>query len=302
MKVGLLDVLGARSTRYWNTLLEELGLEVVTPSLPAESAFALGRESLPDAPAQVQLVLGRIIELGQVDLVVLPQTKAVWQDAWASDLAELLPRRISGLPTLTAVPDSGEAMTDAALELGQHLTHNAGQVRLALSKAKPHSLPPREHTPPLSRASQVSVAVIGPDSLLRDGFLIGPLQSQLESAGLFGVWASDLPREQVRERGQRFTLPSGKALPVGEADLWGAQQWLEGKGVVRGLIYVCAVRDAATFSALKRLEQAARKPAVLLELDPEHPQQHQSQLDTFAAQLLGPPSLSAVASAAQELS
>lgn len=302
MKVGLLDVLGARYTRYWSTFLEELGLEVVTPSLPAESAFALGLESLPDAPAQVQLVLGRIIELGPVDLVLLPQTLAVGQDAWASDLAELLPRRISGLPTLLALPDSGPAMTDAALQLGQQLTHNAGQVRLALSKAKPLALPPREHAPPLSRASQTSVAVIGPDSLLRDEFFIGPLRDQLERAGLFPVWASDLPRQQVRERGQRFTSPSGKALASGEADLYGAQQWLEGKGAVRGLIYACAVRDAATFSALTRLQQTARKPAALLELDPEQPQRHQPHLSAFAAQLLSPSPLSAVASAAQELS
>ncbi|AZI41897.1 hypothetical protein EHF33_03305 [Deinococcus psychrotolerans] len=286
MKVGLLDVLGARYTRYWTTFLEELGLEVVTPHLPAESAFALGFESLPDAPAQVQLVLGRVIELGQVDLVLLPQTLAVWQDAWASDLTELLPRRISGLPTLKAVPDGGSAMTDAALELGQQLTHNAGQVRLALSKAKPLSLPVREQVPTLSRASQTSVAVIGPASLLRDEFLIGPLRGQLESAGLFAVWASDLPREQLRERGQRFTLPSGKALPAGEADLYGAQQWLEGKGAVRGLIYACTVRDAATFSALTRLEQTARKPALLLELDPQQPRHFQPQLSAFAAELL----------------
>lgn len=269
--------------RYWNTFLEELGIELITPNLPAEDAFALGRQSLPDVPAQVQLVLGRILELGAVDLVVLPQSKAVSQDAWSSDLAELLPRRISGLPTLRAVPDGGSAMPDAALELGQQLIHNAGQVRLALSRVKLLAAPPRESMPPMSMASQQTVAVIGPDSLLRDPFFSAALRSQLAALQLHGVFSSDLPRQQVEERGQQLTNAHGKALSGGERDLYGARQLLEGKGAVRGMVYVAAIRDAATHNTLSRLIETTRKPAVLLSLDPDAPEL--LQLAEFAAQL-----------------
>ena len=218
MKVGLLDVLGARQMRYWNTFLNELGVEVIMPSLPAEDAYELGRRSLPDVPVQVQLVLGRLLELGNADLVLLPSTRAVSQDAWASDLAELLPRRISGLPVLRAVPDGGPELSGAALELGQQLTHNAGQVRLALSKVKLLAQPPRESMPAMSAPEKQTVAVIGPDSLLRDPFLMGPLQARLGDLALHPVWADQLPREQIEERGQRFSTPSGKPLPPGERE------------------------------------------------------------------------------------
>lgn len=287
MKVGLLDVLGARQMRYWNTFLNELGAEVVTPTLPAEDAYELGRRSLPDVPVQVQLVLGRLLELGNVDLALLPSTRAVSQDAWASDLAELLARRISGLPTLRAVPDGGPELTGAALELGQQLTHNASQVRLALSKVKLLAQPPRESLPPLSAPAKPTVAVIGPDHLLRDAFLTGPLRARLGDLALHPVWADQLPREQVEERGQRFSTPSGKPLPPGERDLWGAQNLLEGKGAVRGLIYLAPLRDAATLSALTRLSASARKPVLLLELAPEL--SDWPELAAFAARLAAPP-------------
>lgn len=287
MKVGLLDVLGARQMRYWNTFLNELGAEVVTPALPAADAYELGRQSLPDVPVQVQLVLGRLLELGNVDLVLLPSTRAVSQDAWASDLAELLPRRISGLPTLRAVPDGGPELPGAALELGQQFTHNAGQVRLALSKVKLLAQPPRESMPPLSAASKQTVAVIGPDSLLRDAFLMGPLRAELDALALHPVWADQLPREQVEERGLRASTPSGKPLPPGERDLWGAQNLLEGKGAVRGLLYLAPLRDAAMLSSLTRLSASARKPALVLELAPEV--SDWPKLMAFAARLAAPP-------------
>ncbi len=283
MKVGLLDVLGARYWPYWNTFLKELGAEVAAPTLSADEAYALGRQSLPDVPAQVQLVLGRILELGNVDSVLLPRGRAVSQDAWSSDLAELLPRRISGLPSLLAVPDGGPQMPDAALELGQRLTRNPAQVRLALSKVKLLAQPPRENMPGLSEASKTTLAVIGPDSVLRDPFFCAPLQAKLSGLDLHPVWASALPREQVEERGQRATTPSGKPLPEGERDLHGAQSLLEGKGAVRGLLYVAPVRDAAMLGALNRLAGKSHKPALVLSLDPEAAEW--PELERFAAQL-----------------
>ncbi|AWN23379.1 hypothetical protein DKM44_09175 [Deinococcus irradiatisoli] len=285
MTVGLLNVLGARYWPYWNTFLSELGVEVVTPGLPDAQAYALGRQSLPDVPAQVQLVLGRILELGNVDSVLLPRGRPVTQDAWSSDLADLLPRRLSGLPQLIALPDGGPEMPDAALELGQRLTRNPAQVRLALSKVKLLGQPPRQSMPGLSAASKTSVAVIGPDSVLRDPFFYGPLAARLAELGLYPIAASDLPREQVEERGQRSTTPGGKPLPVGERDLHGAQSLLEGKGAVRGLLYTAPARDAAMLGALNRLAAKAHKPTLVLSLDPDAP--HWPDLERFAAQLTG---------------
>ena len=288
MTVGLLDMPGARFTRYWHTFLTELGLEVLTPSLPAEGAYALGRESLPDAPAQVQLSLGRLLELGQADTVLLPQARAVRRDAWSESLSELLPRRISGLPRLLTVPDGGGEMEGAAQQVGQQLTRNPVQVRAALGQARPLSLVPREVMPPLSAPRQPTLAVIGPDSLLLEPFLSAPLRSKLGELGLHPVYASDLPRAQVEERAGRGldAATVGQPLPEGERDLLGAQGLLAGKGAVRGLLYVAPLRDAATWGALGRLMEQVHKPALRLEIDPDGGDF--AELSDFAARLNQP--------------
>ena len=293
MTVGLLDVPGARFSRYWHTFLTELGLEVLTPTLPAADAYALGRESLPDAPAQAQLSLGWLLELGQADSVLLPQGRAVRHDAWSESLSDLLPRRISGLPRLLAVPDGGAAMVSAAQQVGQQLTRNPVQVKAALGQAKPLSVAPREAMPPLSAPNQPTLAVIGPDSLLLEPFLSAPLQSKLSELGLHPVYASDLPRAQVAERaGRGVDMAVGQPLPGGERDLLGAQGLLAGKGLVRGLLYVAPVRDAATWGALGRLMDQVHKPALRLEIDPDGGDL--AELAEFAAHL-GTPSKEAQA-------
>ena len=269
--------------RYWESFLNELGVGVVRPRLDAPQAYALGLESLPDAPAQVQLVLGRVLELGHADLVLLPRTRPVALDAWTSDLPELLSRRLSGLPRFLALPDGGDEMLVAANDLGQMLTRSPNLVRTALNKVSPLSSPPRAIAPALSAPGRPSVAVIAPDSLLADAFLSAPLRDRLEALGLHPVYASALPREHVEERGERFSTPSGKPLESGERDLMGAQSLLEGKGAVRGLIYAAAARDAASQAALERVASRAHKPGVKLQIDPlisELP-----DLDAFAATL-----------------
>ena len=283
MNVGLLDIPGARFTHYWESFLSELGVQVLRPRLDAEAAYALGFQSLPDAPAQVQLVLGRVLELGNADLVLLPRTRPVALDAWTSDLPELLGRRLSGLPRLMALPDGGDEMLAAANDLGQMLTRSPNLVRTALNKVSPQAAPPRVSMPALSAASRFTVAVIAPDNLLGDLFLSAPLRSRLEALGLHPVFANLLPRDQTLERGERFTTPGGKPLESGERDLYGAQSLLEGKGAVRGLIYAAAARDAASLAALERVAGKAHKPGVTVEIDPlvtELP-----DLDAFAATL-----------------
>jgi hypothetical protein len=283
MNVGLLDIPGARFTHYWESLLNELGVQVVRPRLDAAQAYALGLQSLPDAPAQVQLVLGRVLELGTADLVLLPRTRPVALDAWTSDLPELLNRRLSGLPRLMALPDGGDEMLAAANDLGQMLTRSPNLVRTALNKVSPQATAPRTSMPPLSAPSHPTVAVIAPDSLLGDSFLSAPLRSRLEALGLHPVFANLLPRDQILERGERFTTPSGKPLESGERDLYGAQNLLEGKGAVRGIVYASAARDAASQAALDRVASRAHKPSVKLQINPlvfELP-----ELDAFAATL-----------------
>ncbi|GAA5535077.1 hypothetical protein [Deinococcus aluminii] len=265
MKVGLLDSLGARRGRYWAAFLKELGVEVVQPALPAAEALALGQASLPNEPVQVQLVLGRVLELGRVDAVLVPQTPAVASDAWGEALTDLLPRRLSGLPPLIAIPDGGEALVTAAAELGQRFTGNPGRVRLALERVKPLAAEKREEMPPLSRGSRVTVAVIGPRALLADPDLSGGLRTALDALGLYGVFSSDLPASQVAARGER--LENAARAPAGEKELFGALKLLDGKSAVRGVLLASPARDAAHRTALNRLAAMTHKPALVIDVD-----------------------------------
>ncbi|WP_216323585.1 hypothetical protein [Deinococcus aestuarii] len=264
MKVGLLNSLGTRHARYWTAFLKELGVETVTPALPAGEALALGRESLPGEPVQVQLALGRILELGRVDAVLVPQTAPVANDAWGEALTELLPRRISGLPQLISLPEGGDEMPAAALDLGQRFTRNPGRVRLALERVKPLASGGREEMPPLSRASQATVAVIGPRALLGDPDLGGGLRSALEALGLHAVFSPELPASQVAARGERMERATA---PAGERELFGALKLLEGKSAVRGVLFASPARDGAHRTALDRLSGQTHKPALVIDVD-----------------------------------
>lgn len=264
MKVGLLNSLGTRHGRYWAAFLKELGAEVATPALPAGEALALGRDSLPGEPVQVQLALGRILEFGRVDAVLVPQTAPVANDAWGEALTELLPRRLSGLPQLIALPEGGNEMVAMAQDLGQRFTSNPGRVRLALERVKPLASGGREEMPPLSRASRATVAVIGPRALLGDPDLSGGLRAALEELGLHPVLSTDLPASQVTARGERLER---RAAPAGERELFGALNLLEGKSAVRGVLFASPARDGAHRTALERLAERTHKPALVVDVD-----------------------------------
>lgn len=283
MKVGLLARPGTRYGRYWQTFLKELGLDVPPLSHSPAELYAVGRDSLKDAPASVQLVLGQVLAQDKLDLLLVLDSPAVPQDAWGNALTELLPRRISGLPHLLSVPDGGPELQSAATEVGQRLTHNPGLVRLALDKVRPLAQPPRLEMPNLSLGSHLTVAVIGLPSLLEDDFFMAGVRAKLAELSLYPVYASQLPPEQVQARGARGQDFRGRPLEGAERDLFGAQGLLEGKSAVRGLLYLCAERDAATQEALMRLQQKAHKPTALLTLDPDHADY--SALEAFARQL-----------------
>jgi len=278
VKVGLIGVSGARPLEFWAAFLRELGVEVALSTLPPQELYALGQQSLPNEAAHLQYLLGRVLEVQRSDLILLPTWHPVELDAWGEALAELLPRRISGLPALQTVPDDGPAALSAAGELGQRLTHNPGLVRLALDRVRPRSKPQKEAMPLLSVASRPTVAVLGPPAVLADPFLSGPLREKLEALGLHGVFATDLPASQVQERAERF----GDA-PAGQRWLNGAQGLIEGKSAVGGLLYVYPERDVAWEQALGRMAKKARKPSAVQGVEPD--QAGWKALEALARQL-----------------
>lgn len=263
MKVGLLASRAPRLGGYWAAYLKELGVEVVTPALPDPAALSLGQQSLPGESLTVQLALGRILALGRVDAVLVPEWSPVQGDAWGEALTELLTRRISGLPTLIAVPDSGHNLENVAAEVGLRVSQNAGGVRLALERARLHAQP-REEMPNLQRAGRATVAVIGPRALLGERWLLAPLRARLEELGLHAVYSHELPAADVLKRSERMEMPNP---PAGERELFGATSLLGGKGAVKGFVLVSPARDGATGSALERLAARQHKPTLHLTLD-----------------------------------
>ncbi len=282
MRVGLLDSPAARLRAYWAAYLKELEVEAVTPGLDDAEALALGQQSLPGEATTVQLALGRVLALGPVDAALIPQWPAVTGDAWSEALTELLPRRISGLPTLIAVPGrGGPELEGVAAEVGLRVSQNAGGVRRALERVRPLAAEPRVAMPALGRASRTTVAVVGPRVLLAEDILAGGLRPALEAAGLYGVFSHELPLPEVLRRAERMENAAG--VPEGERELFGAASLLSGKSAVRGVILAAPARDGAAAAALGRI--AARLHQPTLRVDVEAGQTEFDGLQAFAARL-----------------
>ena len=284
MRIGLPGALGTAHLRFWEAYLGDLGAELVRPSWPAARAYALGQDSLADEPPPVQLVLGQLLELGAselggVDAALLPQLAGLPSDPWGEDLGEVLARRISSLPSLLSVPGGGEGAARAAAELGARLTHNPALVQRALERRRPLLRASKSGMPELRAPSKRAVAVIGPDLLLGEPFLLGALPAQLEALGLHPIYSGDLPASALLER----ALRAGAASPA-ERALAGARSLLEGKAAVRGLIFAVPARSPAWRSAAQRRLAGAYKPAMVLEVAPER--QDWTDLHAFADGLL----------------
>lgn len=282
MRVGLLDSPASRLRAYWAAYLKELDVQTVTPALSDAEALALGQQSLPGEPATVQLALGRILALDAVDAVLVPQWPAVSGDAWSEALTELLPRRISGLPTLIAVADSGGPELEGhAAEVGLRVSQNGGAVRGALTKVRPHAAEPRVGLPPLGRAGLTTVAVIGPRALLAEDALAGGLRPALEAAGLHPVLSTEVPPGDALRRSER--MDNAGRVPAGERELFGAASLLSGKSAVRGVVLAAPANDGAAAAALDRI--AARMHLPTLRLDLTGGQTHFDGLEAFAARV-----------------
>ncbi len=265
MRVGLIKSPAARLTAYWSAYLKELGAEVISTDLADAEVFSLGQQSLPSEAPTVQLALGRILALENADLVLIPQWPTVANDAWSTALPELLARRISNLPALLTVPDGKEGLEDAAAELGLRVSHNAGRVRLALEKVRPLATEPKQEMPMLSKASQTTVAVIGPKTLLAEPLFNANLRDNLDALGLHSVFGYQLPTAEVLRRAER--MENLHKAPQGEQELFGATSLLAGKSAVRGLIFVSPARDGATRAALDRIAAKLHKPVLQLSID-----------------------------------
>jgi hypothetical protein len=286
MRVGLLNSPASRLRAYWTAYLKELDVQTVTPALSDVEALALGQQSLPDEPTTVQLALGRILALDAVDAVLIPQWPAVSGDAWSEALTELLPRRISGLPTLIVVPDqyspgSGPDLEGVAAEVGLRVSHKGGAVRGALAKVRPLAAEPRVSLPAMGRAGQATVAVVGPRALLTEDVLSGGLRPALKAAGLYGVFSPDLPQGDVMRRAER--MENAAKVPAGERELFGAASLLSGKSAVRGVVLAAPAGDGATAAALDRI--AAKMHLPTLRLDLQAQQTQFGDLEAFAARV-----------------
>lgn len=266
MKIGLLAPGGARLKAYWSTFLRELGLELAQPHVADAEALSIGAQSLGQESSVVQLSLGRILAFGRVDAVVVVSGVAVSGDAWNEAFTELLPRRISGLPTLIAVPDAGKDIEETATEVGLRLTRNAGMVRRALDKARPLLEATRQEMPPLSHAGLTTVAVIAPRALLSEPLLLGDLAAELSRLGLYPVYSASLPLPEVINRAER--MENSAKVPAGERELFGSLSLLLGKSAVRGALLLAPQHDLATRAALGKLGAGAHKPTLLLEVAP----------------------------------
>ncbi|MHA0035598.1 hypothetical protein [Deinococcus sp. PESE-13] len=289
MKVGLLNSPAAPLTPYWAAYLKELGVPTQTPALGDAEALALGAQSLPGESPVVQLALGRILALDRVDAALLPEWPAVAGDAWGEALSELLPRRISGLPTLLPVPErTGEldALEAQAAALGLRLSQNPGGVRLALERVRLLAQPARTDLPALSRASRTTVAVIGPRPLLQEPVLAAGLRPALEALDFYPVFSYEVPHADALRRAER--MEQAHKVPAGERELFGAASLLAGKGAVTGLVFVAPARDGATQAALQRIADKLHKPALHLTLGTpgaDGPQDAWPELDAFAERL-----------------
>jgi hypothetical protein len=265
MKVGLLESRAARSNAYWAALLKDLGVETASPTIPDPEALALGQQSLPDEALGVQFALGRVLALGRVDAVLVPQLPPVNGDAWGEAFTELLPRRISGLPALIGVPDGGPDLENAAAEVGLRLTQSGGGVRRALERSRSLAAGARTDMPLLTRAGRATVAVIGPRALLAEPVLAGGLRPALEGVGLHPVFSHELPLTDVMKRAER--MENAARVADGERELFGAASLLAGKSAVRGLVMAVPARDGAAGAALARLAQRMHKPTLTLHVE-----------------------------------
>jgi hypothetical protein len=266
VKIGLPDTLRyQRYGAFWEHFLPLLGAEVVKPQASLAESLAQGQHLLADAPASIQLFVGRVLALvGRCDAMIVPKLSSGEPDGdpWNADLALVLRHRLT-LPPLWAVPlASDEQVIGAASRWGQEICQNNHLVRRSLERSE-HLLRPAHLPEPLwSRASQHTIALIAEPTLLEQPFLWPDLRDGLAAAQLHPLSALDLTREQVLARGAQ-AWPD-LSLDI-EREIAGALAVLAAKPTVRGLVFLLQPRSGLN-GFFKRLAKRQRLPQISLEL------------------------------------
>ena len=294
MRIGLPDTLLEKHyLPFWEAFLGTLELEVVKPSADFEQSLEAGGRLMPAEPPNIQLFVGRVLELADVgvDAIIVPDLnpgaepgeKAGRADPWAVDLASVLAQRVS-LPTLEAVPaylsePTSSLTSGIAVRLGQAWTQNTRIVQRGLDRAQLYLKPARTPEPNWTRAGQKTIGLIGEAALLEQPWLWRDAKLALEAAGLHAVLSTQLPRERLIEAGKKRR--SDLTLET-DLELVGGAVTLEAKGQVHGLISL--QQPNANMHAILTAEtlRKAHKPTLTLRFDDADLRQ---KLESFAATL-----------------
>jgi hypothetical protein len=272
MRIGLPDsVLFNRYGTWWTTFLEGIGIDVVLPKASFADSLKVGQNAMPDEPATMQLLIGRVFELStEVEALLIPNvnpgaepgTRGAALEPWLVDLPTMLAQRFS-LPTIYNVPARLETSetTGIAIRLGQTLTGNAQMVRRSLDKIQANLKPSHIPEPMWQYSGRTTIGLVADPLLLEQPFLIADTLTALETAGLHPIPISTMPRARAIEEGKRIT----PYLLEIDHEMIGSATLLAAKAAIRGLIYIAQPNAAAHRRLLKRSAHNTKKPTLTLE-------------------------------------
>jgi hypothetical protein len=272
MRIGLPDsVLFNRYGTWWTTFLEGIGIDVILPKASFADALKVGQNAMPDEPATMQLLVGRIFELStEVEALLIPDvnpgaepgTRGAALEPWLVDLPTMLGQRFS-LPTIYKVPARLETTetTLSAVRLGQTLTGNAQVVRRSLDKIQSSLKPSQTPEPLWQYAGRTTIGLVADPLLLEQPFLIADTLAALENAGLHPIAISTMPRARATEEGKRI---NPHLLEI-DHEMIGSAKLLSAKAAIRGLVYIAQPNAAAHRRLLERSAFNTKKPTLLLE-------------------------------------
>jgi hypothetical protein len=272
MRIGLPDsVLFNRYGTWWTTFLEGIGIDVVLPKASFADSLKVGQNSMPDEPATMQLLIGRVFELStEVEALLIPNvnpgaepgTRGAALEPWLVDLPIMLAQRFS-LPTIYDIPARLEPneTTLSAVRLGQTLIGNAQVVRRSLDKIQASLKPTHPPEPLWQYAGRTTIGLVADPLLLEQPFLIADTIAALENAGLHPIPISTMPRARATEEGKRI---NPHLLEI-DHEMIGSAKLLSAKAAIRGLVYISQPNAAAHRRLLERSAFNTKKPTLLLE-------------------------------------
>lgn len=287
MKAALLDTFQKDNLAFWTAFLKDLDLELVLPRNSEQEALELGRESLPTEPRHIQFAVGRLIDFHMQGAdVLVPRPAEVVGDKidanpWLTEFPLVVNYRLS-LPRPEQLPTfDEEEIQRAAITLGTRLTSNPQRARMAWERHR-ILLKPRRKELVTEIAGYRTVAVIAPRYLLQQDIHMAPVLETLREYGLHPVLSSDLDRKEALGRSARVDVKTSTDI---EQELAGALNLLDGKGFVRGVIFLVPERSETHEKFVKGLIKKTRKPAVVLSMQDTSGIVDAAQVQLFAEKL-----------------